>query len=61
MEKFICPQCGQRGVEVIRYDHAWEWSDNIADLGLKEDEPVTVYHCEFCGEDLLIETGTDSE
>ncbi len=56
MKRFICPQCGQKdAVELIKYDHAWEWSDDFADLGLKEDEPIIVYHCELCGEDLLIE------
>ncbi len=55
MENSICPRCGQRGgVEIIEYDHAWEWSDNFADFGLEEDEHIIVYHCGFCGEDLLL-------
>ena len=53
--EFICPKCGQKAIEIIQYDNAWEWSEDYADLGLEEDEPIIVYHCSYCGEDLLIE------
>jgi len=55
IREFICPQCGQRAIETIQYDNAWEWSDDYASLGLEEDETVIVYHCIHCEEDLLIE------
>ncbi|MEM3828007.1 MAG: hypothetical protein QXP36_02155 [Conexivisphaerales archaeon] len=55
MGEFICPQCGQRDVVTIQYDHACEWADDCVCLGLSEDEPIVVYHCEYCEEDLLIQ------
>jgi len=56
-QRFICPKCGLRSVEVIVYGHAWEYSDDFELLGLKEDEELVVYHCLNCEEDLLIQRG----
>ncbi|MEM2355491.1 MAG: hypothetical protein QXO00_04140 [Candidatus Bathyarchaeia archaeon] len=32
-ERFICPNCGQRLVEVIRHNNAWEYSNDFESLG----------------------------
>jgi transcription elongation factor Elf1 len=54
-ERFICPECGRKEVEVIHYDHAWEWDDDCGELGLDEDQSIVVYHCLGCDKDVLIE------
>jgi len=54
----ICPKCGKANIEVILYDHAWEYiddPDSLEDFGIfREDDRIVVYHCLTCKEDILI-------